>query len=137
MAVPDYQSLMLPVLRHFQKGEVRIGDVVEELANELGLTDEDRAEMVPSGRQTTFANRVHWAKTYLKQAGLVETTRRAHFKITARGQEVLSQNPTRIDVNFLMRFPEFVQFRERTSDDGEAEAGPSDATNVEGRREHA
>jgi restriction system protein len=121
MTVPDYQSLMLPVLKRFEKGEARIGDVIEELSNTLALTDEDRAEMVPSGKQTTFANRVHWAKTYLKQAGLLETTRRAHFRITPRGQEVLSQNPSRIDINFLARFPEFIQFRERTSDNGELE----------------
>ncbi len=66
MAIPDYQTLMLPVLKQSAKGEVRIGDVVETLAIEFGLTDEDLTELIPSGSQTTFSNRVHWAKTYLK-----------------------------------------------------------------------
>ena len=72
MTVPDYQSLMLPVLKIASQGEIRISDAVEKLASELGLTEQDRAELLPSGKQTTFSNRVHWAKTYLKQAGLVE-----------------------------------------------------------------
>ncbi|MBL8908580.1 MAG: restriction endonuclease, partial [Rhizobiales bacterium] len=115
MPVPDYQSLMLPVLKKAAGGEVRIGDVVEALAEELGLTDDEKAELLPSGQQTTFANRVHWAKTYLKQAGLVEATRRAHFRITDRGREVLEESPARVDVNFLSQFPEFLQFRERVN----------------------
>ncbi len=119
MAVPDYQSLMLPVLNSALAGEARIGEVVEKLADELGLSESDRAEMLPSGRQTTFANRVHWAKTYLKQAGLIESTRRAYFKITDRGRSVLAERPTRIDVNFLTRFLEFNEFRERASTEAE------------------
>lgn len=78
MTVPDFQSLMLPVLKAASQGEVKVSDVVEKLANDLGLSEEDRAELLPSGRQTTFGNRVHWAR-YLKQAGLVEATRRGHF----------------------------------------------------------
>ena len=115
MAVPDYQSLMLPVLESAVVGEVRIGDVVTRLADELKLSETDRSEMLPSGRQTTFANRVHWAKTYLKQAGLIDSTRRAHFQITERGKSVLMEKPSRIDVNFLTRFAEFKEFRERAS----------------------
>ena len=99
MTIPDYQSLMLPVLRQAALGEVRIAEVVDRLANELRLTDADRSELLPSGKQTTFANRVHWAKTYLKQAGLVESTTRAHFKITQRGIDVLASSVTRIDSN--------------------------------------
>jgi restriction system protein len=117
MTVPDYQSLMLPVLKQSSHGEVRIGDVVENLSTELRLSEQDLAEMLPSGKQSTFANRVHWAKTYLKQAGLVEPTKRAHFKITARGNEVLKSGVTRIDVVYLQKFPEFNDFRERTSGD--------------------
>jgi restriction system protein len=71
MTIPDYQSLMLPVLFAASKGEARIGDVVDRLANDLALTDEERAQLLPSGRQALFANRVHWAKTYLNKAGLV------------------------------------------------------------------
>lgn len=119
MTVPDYQSLMLPVLKTALAGEVRVGDVVEQLAGELGLSEADRAELLPSGRQTTFANRVHWAKTYLKQAGLINSPRRAHFVITERGKAVLAENPPRIDVNYLTRFSEFKEFRERTATDSE------------------
>ncbi len=69
MPVPDYQSLMLPVLKIALGGEVRIRDAVDNLADQLEMSESDRAEVLPSGKQTVFANRVHWAKTYLKQAG--------------------------------------------------------------------
>ena len=111
MAIPDFQTLMLPVLREAAAGEVRIGDVVERLADQFSLTSEERSHLLPSGRQTTFANRTHWAKSYLSKAGLVDLTRRAHFRITTRGQSVLDQSPARIDINFLKRFPEFQAFR--------------------------
>jgi restriction system protein len=120
MTIPDYQSLMLPVLRLSAMDEVKISDAVERLAEEFHLTEEELGELLPSGRQTTFSNRVHWAKTYLKQAGLVEATRRGHFKITQRGQQILDKNVTRIDVAYLNQFPEFRAFRERT---GEEDSG--------------
>jgi restriction system protein len=115
MTIPDYQSLMLPVLRLSAIGEIRIGDAIDRLATELNLSDDDLSEMLPSGKQSTFANRVHWAKTYLKQAGLVESTKRAHFQITTRGNEVLKSGISKIDVGFLQRFPEFNVFREKAS----------------------
>jgi restriction system protein len=80
MPVPDYQSLMRPVLEACSHGEIRIGDVVDQLTNRLGLTQVERSELLPSGRQTLFSNRVHWAKTYLAKAGLVQATKRAHFQ---------------------------------------------------------
>jgi restriction system protein len=119
MTVPDYQSLMLPVLAACCKGEVRIGDVVNQLADELKLSPEERGELLPSGKQTLFNNRVHWAKTYLNKAHLIETTRRGHFKITDRGIDVLRSQPVRIDNNLLNQFLEFREFKERSS--GEAE----------------
>src|ERR1035441_814733 len=97
MSIPDYQSLMLPVLEASSKGEVRIGEVVEELAQKLGLSPEDRSELLPSGRQTVFSNRVHWAKSYLSKAHLVEITRRGYFRITPRGQKVIEGRPSQID----------------------------------------
>lgn len=118
MAVPDYQSLMLPVLRKAENGEIRISDVVEQLAEDLELSETERQELLPSGKQTTFANRIHWAKTYLKQAGLVEATRRAHFKITDRGRDVLKSGVGRIDTNYLSQFSEFLSFRDRNSESG-------------------
>src|SRR3954447_20249426 len=110
MAIPDFQTLMLPVLREASTGEVRISEVVERLANEFNLSPEERSHLLPSGRQTTFANRVHWAKSYLGKASLVELTRRAHFRITSRGQEILASTPTRIDIKFLSRFRSFKNF---------------------------
>lgn len=113
MTIPDYQSLMLPVLVASSKGEVRIGTVVEKLADQLGLSPEQRTELLPSGRQTVFSNRLHWAKTYLAQAGLIENTRRGHFKITARGEQVFASNPSHIDNAFLNQFEDFQKFKER------------------------
>ena len=135
MAIPDYQSLMLPVLRRAASGEVKISDAIVELANDIGLTDAERGELLPSGKQTTFANRVHWAKTYLKQAGLLEVPRRAHFQISDRGREVLAQNPARIDVHLLSNFDEFNEFRNRQRESSgareqeppQAHASPDDA----------
>lgn len=102
---------MLPVLDASSKNEVQIGDVVETLAVKFSLTVNERAQLLPSGRQTTFANRVHWAKSYLGKAGLVALSGRGRFKITERGLEVLSLQPKRIDMRFLQQFPEFSAFR--------------------------
>lgn len=115
MSIPDYQSLMLPVLAASSNGEVRIGSVVETLADQLGIEPQARSELLPSGKQTVFSNRVHWAKSYLSKAQLVELTRRGHFRITPRGQTVLQSHPAHIDNKFLMQFAEFRQFRERSN----------------------
>jgi restriction system protein len=125
MAIPDFQTLMLPVLRTAETGEIRISDVVELLANNFQLTEEERSDLLPSGKQTTFANRVHWAKSYLGKAGLVELTRRAHFRITDRGREVLANPPERIDIHFLQQFPEFVLFRDAGSGTDKPADGPA------------
>ncbi len=127
MAIPDYQSLMLPVLSASLNGERRIGEVVESLAEQLGLTPEERAQLLPSGNQTIFANRVHWAKTYLGKAGLIEGTRRGYFKITSRGQQVMAAKPARVDNSFLSQFDEFKKFsRPSTQEtmDEQLAAGP-------------
>ena len=115
MAIPDYQTLMLPVLLLAASGEVKIGDIVEQLADEFDLSENERTKLLPSGKQTVIANKAHWAKTYLKQAGLVTSTRRGFFKISDIGKSVLAERPSRIDVDYLMKFPEFVAFRNRTS----------------------
>ena len=113
MTIPDYQSLVLPVLVASSKGEVPIRAVVEQLADQLGLSPEERRELLPSGKQTVFSNRVHWAKTYLAQAGLIENTRRGHFALTPRGEQTLASHPAHIDNAFLSQFDEFKQFKER------------------------
>jgi restriction system protein len=113
--IPDYQTLMLPLLHYAGDGnEHRIGDVIEPLAKQLGLTDAELAEMLPSGRQPLFNNRVHWAKTYLAQAKLLEITRRAYFRITERGLQVLQEKPEKVDLHLLERFPEFIEFKARS-----------------------
>ena len=90
MAIPDFQSLMLPLLKVVADGrEYRLRDAVELLAEEFHITDEERQQLLPSGRYPTFDNRIAWAKTYLKKAGLIDQPRRAFFQITERGREVL------------------------------------------------
>lgn len=115
MPVPDFQSIMLPLLRAASDGsEHKVSSITGQLSLEFQLSPEEQQELLPSGRQTTFANRVAWAKTYLVQAGLLEATRRAHFRITDRGQHVLAESPQRIDIEYLLRFAEFVDFRGRS-----------------------
>jgi restriction system protein len=128
--IPDYQSLMLPVLRYVADGkEHRIGDIIEPLGKQLGLTPEEMSEMLPSGRQPVFNNRVHWAKTYLAQAKLLEITRRAHFRITDRGRQVLSTNPAKVDNQLLEQFDDFNEFRQR-SQEGKPDSKPEKITAV-------
>ena len=91
---------MLPVLQSAAKDKVKISDVVDQLVSDFNLSSEERAQLLPSGKQTTFANRVHWAKSYLGNAGLVELTKRAHFQITDRGRQVLAAPPERIEMKF-------------------------------------
>ena len=114
MAVPDYQSLMLPLLRFAgeKKEETSTGEAVDALAKELNLTDEDLKEMLPSGIQFTFVNRVGWATTYMKKAGLLEATRRGYYQITPRGQELLKKQPKSINVKLLKQYPEFLEFQQ-------------------------
>jgi restriction system protein len=88
---------------------------VEELADQLGLTTQERNELLPSGKQTVFSNRVHWAKSYLSKAQLIALPRRGYFAITQRGRTVLESQPAHLDNKFLTQFEEFRQFRERTN----------------------
>jgi len=119
---------MLPVLRKATDGEVSIQQVIEALANDYSLSDDERAELLPSGRQTTFANRAHWAKSYLGKAGLIDLTRRSHFIITEQGRSVLASPPERIDIPYLRRFQEFESFRFPAED--QPDARPSSETHT-------
>ncbi|MDZ7314763.1 MAG: restriction endonuclease [candidate division KSB1 bacterium] len=111
MTIPDYQSIMLPLLRFAgDGGEHSLRETIEALADEFRLTDEERSRLLPSGQQAFFDNRVGWARTYLKKAGLLETTRRGYYRITERGKQVLRQKPAKIDTAFLLQFPEFGEF---------------------------
>lgn len=116
MAVPDFQSLMMPLLKFSSDGEEHtMQDAREGLAIAMGLSEDDLQERLPSGRQATFANRVAWAKVYLTQAGVLESPKRGKFHISGRGREVLSENPDRIDIKYLQRFEEFQEFRQASS----------------------
>lgn len=117
MPIPDYQTLMLPVLQLSANGEVhKFAQAIEELASKFRLTDEERNELLPSGTQAVFNNRVGWARSYLKQAGLLDTPRRGYFTISQRGRELLATNPNRIDISVLEQFPEFIDFKNRKKD---------------------
>jgi restriction system protein len=111
MPIPDYQSVMLPLLRIAADGkEHHIRDAIDMLAKQFGVTEDERKELVPSGFDRVFDNRVGWARTYLKKAGLIDYPRRGYFKATDRGTKVISQNVPKVDVPFLNQYPEFVEF---------------------------
>lgn len=105
---------MLPLLRTIRDGnEWAMKDVTEQLSTEFGLTDREREEMLPSGNSRVIVNRVAWARTYLKEAGLIHPTRRGYIQITDTGRTVVSQNPSRVDLPYLERFPSYIEFRDR------------------------
>jgi restriction system protein len=114
MPVPGFQSLMLPVLRSVKDGELSASEMRERIAGDLGLSESDLAEMLPSGRQTTFANRVAWANIFLQRAGLLEKVARGVYRISQEGRRVLGEAPERIDMRFLERYPAYVEWRRRS-----------------------
>jgi restriction system protein len=115
MAIPDYQTCMLHLLRLASDGaEHTLKDAVPALADMFRLTDTERSELLPSGQQAVFHNRVAWANTYLKKAGLLCAPRRGVFTITDRGKSVLTQNPPKIDLKLLEQFPEFLAFKAKS-----------------------
>lgn len=121
MAIPDYQTLMLPLLKILADGkEHLLRDLVQKLADQFELTEEERRQLLPSGVSTTIGSRVGWAKTYLYKAKLLDLTGRGKLQITPRGVSVLGKN-TQIDVSFLKQFSEFVEFQARRK--GEAQLG--------------
>lgn len=112
MPIPDYQTVMLPLLRFLGDGQEHLmSAAVEMMSKEFGLTMDERQQLLPSGTSTVIGSRVGWARTYMKKAGLVDSVKRGVIKITPRGGEVLKQDPIRIDGRFLDQFPEFVAFR--------------------------
>lgn len=144
MPVPDYQSIMLPLLRTLSDGSPYLfKDVVRILAAEFDLTEKEQNELLPSGQAFLFPNRVGWARTYLKKAGLIDTPKRGMLIITPRGIEILKENPGRIDNTLLKRFPEFVEFQQSkrinsdTADSGEDTQPASDAQTPEETIENA
>jgi len=112
MAVPDFQTVMLPLLVLMGDGsEHSLAEVIENLGSRLGLSLEEEKELLPSESEPRFDNRVRWSAFYLRKAGLLERTGRGRIRITQRGQQLLQTKPQRIDVNFLKQFPEFLEFK--------------------------
>jgi restriction system protein len=123
VAIPDYQTVMLPLLKQARDGnEYSLGQLIDALADAFSLTEAERQELLPSGAQPVFNNRVSWARTYLTKAGLLVSPRRGFHRITDRGREVLTANPTKIDLAFLNQFPEFVEFKAFRRDDAISQA---------------
>jgi restriction system protein len=117
MSVPDFQTIMLPLLKVAEDGEEHSGhEFLEKPAQNFELSDEDLNQLLPSGKQTRFYNRVGWARTYLIKSKLLDMPRRSFYKITERGKEVLKGNPSRIDMNYLKRFPEYIEFKEKENE---------------------
>ncbi len=110
MTIPDFQTIMRPLLQHMSDGQEHSNrDLTETLADYFQLTEEERNRLLPSGRQNVFTNRVAWAKADLKMAGLTESPKRGISVITQRGRDVLQQNPERIDRKFLKQYPEYLE----------------------------
>lgn len=130
MAIPDYQSLMLPVLRLASKGETRVPEAAKAIADEFGLTETEREELLPSGRQRLLHNRIHWAKFYMSRAGLIDSPARGRFVISDAGKKLLSTAPTAINVETLKAYPSFVDFYNSSNEgstEGPTEAAPAEA----------
>ncbi|MBK9321375.1 MAG: restriction endonuclease [Bdellovibrionaceae bacterium] len=121
MSIPDYQTVMLPLLRLAgQQSPISVRDAIEKLSVEFKLTKEERSALLPSGKQEIIVNRVGWARTYMKKAGLLTSPARGMIEITERGKQVLAEKPPLINVAFLSKFPEFEAFRSTENEKEEA-----------------
>jgi len=119
VAIPDFQSIMRPLLDHLSDGDVLgTAETVDALASVFALSEEELNELLPSGTQTVFKNRIAWAKSYLKQAGLIEAPSRGKYRITSRGAEALATGEP-INMKFLERYEEYQAFRNRSRQGGE------------------
>ncbi|MFZ1728351.1 MAG: restriction endonuclease [Albidovulum sp.] len=115
MTVPSYEDMMLPMLRLIAEGNETIASCIPKLISEFRISSEEQQIMLPSGKQTRLNNRAHWSRQYLSQAGLVEPTKRGHYRLTTRGEAILSEKPSRIDNDFLKKFSEFREFKARST----------------------
>jgi len=141
MAIPNYQQFMLPFLKLLKDGnEHSLREAYQVLPDMMNISEEEKREYLPSGKQPIVHNRIGWARTYLKKAKLITTTRRGHFIITDRGKEVIQSNPDKIDNDFLMQFPEFQEFKTTRNDqdeEGTASVKTFDEKNPEELLEYA
>lgn len=125
MSIPDYQTLMLPVLRLASEGETRVPVAAQGIADQLGLTEEELEQRLPSGAQRLLHNRIHWAKFYMAKAGLIDSPRRGVFIASPVGRALLAGNPERIDVDTLKNYPAFVDFYSAASDTASSGGQPT------------
>ena len=134
MTIPSYQELMEPVLRCATQGERRVPEVAEKIADDLGLSAEERDEPLPSGRQTILHNRIHWAKFYMTKAGLIESPARGRFLATEKGKQFLQSYAGKISTRSLMQFSEFADFfnaSHKQNDKGDGNQAVSDTSDDE------
>ena len=114
MAIPDFQSIMLPLLKFCADGAEHTNrEGIDALAQEFSLTEEEQKQLLPSGQQCVFDNRVAWARAHMKMAQLLENTRRGVFRTTDRGKQILDKHPTEINLRFLREFPEYLAARDK------------------------
>ncbi|HWL54973.1 MAG TPA: restriction endonuclease [Chthoniobacteraceae bacterium] len=137
--IPDYQSVMLPLLHYLHDGRERpVAEAVNAIADEFQLSPEERLTLLPSGTSTVIGSRVGWARTYLKKAGLLDSPRRGFVQLSKRGAKVLRSKPKRVDVKFLEQFPEFMEFRAlRHNDKTPAASGNDESATPEEALEEA
>lgn len=132
MPIPDFQTLMLPFLRHTSDdAEHNVPETEDHLAAQFQLSEAERNELLSSGKQTRFGNRIAWVKLHLLKAGLIESPRRAVFQITDRGRHVLQGNPERINMAFLRQFPEYIDFIRPSGTVGNKETTTTSLENIE------
>jgi restriction system protein len=131
MTVPTFQELFLPILAYVADGKEHTkNDVSEHLAVKLNLTPDELSEILPSGKQTKFMNRIAWTRTYFGKALLVESTGRGLFKITQRGLDLLATKPVKLDVKVLKQYPEFQSFHQASSNDASQEVAANEVVIV-------
>ena len=118
MAIPDYQTVMLPLLTLVaSQGPIKLRGARRLISDQFNLTEQEQSALLLSGKQPIIYNRVGWASTYLRKAGLIALPQRGVMEVTDRGRKVLSESPTAINVKYLERFPEFIEFRTVVDDD--------------------
>lgn len=130
MAIPDYQTLMLPVLRLAAEHECTVPGISEHIADEFRLSPEEKEQMLPSGRQRLLHNRIHWAKTYMSKAGLLVSPARGRFIATDAGRTLIRSHPPKIDVSLLLQIPSFKEYYRRLYAEKSSDDAPATAENA-------
>ena len=116
MPIPDYQTLMLPVLKLFAEGKTSVPECIGDIKKQFSISDEEAEELIPSGRMTLLYNRVHWARTYLGKAGLLSSPKRGTHEITQQGIEFLATNPTELSTKVLNQFSDFRAWKDKQAE---------------------